>query len=201
MDYERYYKPPQLTPPFYVVSDTHFFHDNIVKYSGRDKQLERLIGPDQARRIDHNEYMVQRWNQIVGPENKVLHLGDLFCWYKNGKEKFERQILSRLNGDKYLILGNHDKESVGEYRRMGFTVVDPFMLVIDGQKVSFNHYPLPVGEVRPGEIRVHGHIHNSGYSLTADRHDKRSTPTRHGHINVSVEVIDYTPILISDLLS
>lgn len=189
-----------LKPPFFVISDTHFFHDNIVKYSGRDKQLERLIGKDEARRTDHNEYMVRQWNSIVGDEDKILHLGDLFAWFKDGKQKFEQRILPRLNGDKYLIIGNHDEEPVSEYERMGFKVVEPFILVINGQKVSFDHYPWAYNEDHPGEIRVHGHIHTNGYPLTSNWREG-CVPTRPRQINMSVEMIGYTPIPVLDLLS
>ncbi len=201
MKYTRYYAT-QIVPefPFYVISDTHFYHDNIVKFSGRDKQIEWLIGPDTAERIDHNEYMVQRWNQVVGQDDRILHLGDLFFWRNNGPEKFEEDILPRLNGDKYLIIGNHDKLKVVEYERMGFKVIEPFTARICNRTVSFDHYPLPWNVNRPGQTHIHGHIHNNGYPIAADWREG-SVPTRPGQINVSVEMIDYTPILISDLLS
>ncbi len=192
-EFAKYYDgPPKLTAPFYVISDTHFYHDNIVKYSGRDKQIERMIGPDRARRIDHNEFMVQKWNSVVTDSDKILHLGDLYVWFKGGREKFEANILPRLKGDKYLIIGNHDRDEPSEYERMGFTVVRPFSAKINGRKVSFDHYPWAYNEEHPGEI--------NGYPIAADWKEG-SVPSRHGQINVSVEMIGYTPILITDLLS
>lgn len=186
--------------PFWVVSDTHWFHNNIVTYSGRDSQIAWLLGPDTAKRIDHNEFMVERWNEAVGPDDRVLHLGDVYFWRNPGREKFEEEILPRLNGDKYLILGNHDKDKPSVYERMGFKVIKPFGMKINGRQVTFDHYPLDRLVEYTGTIHVHGHIHNSGYSLTDDRHDHRSTPMRLGHMNVSVEMIDYTPQLITDLI-
>jgi calcineurin-like phosphoesterase family protein len=188
-----------LEPPFYVVSDTHWYHDNIVRYSGRHEQIAAMIGPDKSKRIDHNEYMVEKWNSVVGPDDRVLHLGDVFFWRGEGKAKFERQILPRLNGDKYLILGNHDKEPASEFEQMGFKVLDPFTQIINDRKVSFSHYPWNWDEDHPGEIRVHGHIHNSGYPIT-DNWREGTIPTRPRQINVSVEMICYTPVPILDLI-
>lgn len=215
-----------LSPPFYVISDTHFFHDNIVKFCGRDKQLEWLIGPDEAERIDHNEYMVQKWNEVVQPGDPVLHLGDVGF----GKNPWQtEQMVKRLNGDKYLLYGNHDKpirknpsknpsknpdhvdgqrsqDSRGrfDYEAMGFTVLEPFEIQYRDWAVSFNHYPEDPGVLsRAGKhIRVHGHIHNNGYPSQPGEGGWRfgTTTTSPCQINVSVEEIDYTPQSITKLL-
>lgn len=181
----------------YVVSDTHWFHDNIVKYCNRAEQVAMLSGkkPDLYA---HNEYMIQQWNSVVGSDDIILHLGDLFCWFKQGQFKFEGQVLPRLNGNKYLILGNHDKSKPSEYEQMGFKIIDPFTTEINGLKVSFNHYPWKFDEYHDDEIRIHGHIHNGGYPKTSNWKDG-VTGTSPRQINVSVEVIDYTPQRIIDL--
>lgn len=183
---------------FYVVSDTHFFHDNIVKYCNRAKQIRDLTG----RRTDvytHNYYMVERWNSVVGEDDVVLHLGDLFAWFKDGKTKFENQILPKLNGKIYMIRGNHDKETDAEYERMGITMVEPFADTWEGKTITFDHYPWEPGTYRENEIRVHGHIHNNGYPKTSKWQDG-AEPTQPNQVNVSVEVIDYTPQRIQDVL-
>lgn len=185
-----------LRPPFYVVSDTHWFHDNIVKYCSRDTQIATLTGRP-TDKYSHNEYMVDRWNSVVQPDDKILHLGDVFAWFKDGQAKFEERILPRLNGEKYLIIGNHDKAKPAEFERMGFTVVEPFTMEYQGRKVSFDHYPCPTAPV--GRVHVHGHIHNNGYPRTS-RWQDGSDPSSPKQINVSVEVIDYTPKRIDELL-
>lgn len=189
-----------LEPPFYVVSDTHFYHDNIVKYCDRHPQIAALIGPRKpVHTVDHNAYMVERWNAVVGPDDKVLHLGDLYAWFKDGRTKFEYNILPRLNGDKYLILGNHDKDKPAVYEEMGFTVLEPFETTINGRRVSFSHYPWEFNEFHEGIIHVHGHIHNNGYPKTSNWADG-TEPTQPNQINVSVEMIDYAPQKITDLI-
>jgi calcineurin-like phosphoesterase family protein len=50
--------------PFYVISDTHFFHKNIIKYCGRP--------------FDHEVMMIKRWQRIIRDSDTIVHLGDLF---------------------------------------------------------------------------------------------------------------------------
>jgi calcineurin-like phosphoesterase family protein len=175
-----------LTPPFYVISDTHWFHGNIVKYCGRD--------------MNHNNIMVERWNKHIDPDDYVLHLGDL---YMNRNEKkrneFLCEIAPQLNGRKFIILGNHDYEGVEFYTACDFNVIKPFMMKYKGYEVSFDHYPCNRGVIQKGDcqIRVHGHIHNHGYQSV---HEKKKERKRYGNINVSVEEIDYTPQPITRLL-
>ena len=53
-----------------------------------------------------NEAIVERWNKIVKPNDSVWVLGDLIlCNNVTGI-----QYLKRLNGQLYIIFGNHDTE-------------------------------------------------------------------------------------------
>lgn len=167
-----------LKPPFYVISDTHWLHDNIIKY--------------QKRPYDHDVMMLKRWKRTVKEEGAiVLHLGDLVHWREELQEKFEWWIAPELTGKKYLILGNHDDKNI-DYTRFGFTVIKPFSIKYRGYDVSFGHYPKMF---EPGEkvIHVHGHIHKNGYG--------RDEPSRFGNINCSVEVLDYRPHRVTRLLN
>lgn len=165
-----------LSVPFYVISDTHWFHGNIVKYSDRP--------------VNHERLMEKRWREVVPPNGVVLHLGDLFFGGTQGYTKFF-EIAPNLPGEKYIILGNHDKKKF-DYEALGFTVIKPFKLTYRSYEVSFDHYP-KVLEEGDKTIHVHGHIHNNGYA--------RNEPTRWGNINVSVEVMDYRPHRIARVLN
>ncbi len=171
----------KLEPPFFIISDTHFFHKNIVKYCDRD--------------LGHNEIMEKRWHETVGLDDTVLHLGDLvFTRDRAKQDRFFNDIAPYLPGNKYLILGNHDRDDwIDRYEAAGFTVIPPFTIDYRGWRVSFDHYPL-LNLKGKKLIRVHGHIHNNGY------HEEFTTRDLSGNINVSVEVIDYTPQPITTLL-
>ena len=78
----------------FFTSDTHFYHANIINFCGRPfKNVEVM-----------NETLIANWNSVVGPDDIVFHLGD-FCL---GGSAEWTNILNRLNGKIYLIVGNHD---------------------------------------------------------------------------------------------
>ena len=80
----------------YYISDLHFFHDNMnTKMDKRGFESLEVM----------NEYMISQWNKKVRKNDEVVILGDLSI------EKGEKtnEILRRLNGRKYLVVGNHDR--------------------------------------------------------------------------------------------
>ncbi len=78
----------------FVTSDSHFGHTNIIKYCNRPfKSVEEM-----------DAELQRRWNEIVTPDDVVYHLGDV-CLRKSMTSHWARE----LNGQKYLILGNHDR--------------------------------------------------------------------------------------------
>lgn len=192
-DQPRSWEHDTLLPPFHVVSDTHWFHANIVKYCDRP--------------LNHDEIMVERWNQVVDPDDVVLHLGDLFMSKRRNVERFREEITPWLNGHKYLILGNHDDKRL-DYESLGFEVIKPFSIEwtrVDDDPLSsrtvrpivveFAHYPRQ--EYAKDVLRLHGHIHNNGYGTEPGV----KIASRRGNVNLSVEVIDYTPQPVEFVLS
>ena len=91
----------------FVKSDTHFNHKNIIKCCNRPyKDVEEM-----------NEAIISNWNNSVTNDDIIYHLGD----FGFGTKEELKQIFNRLNGQKYLIMGNHDKK-VGRnyYFELGF---------------------------------------------------------------------------------
>lgn len=177
-----HFKP--LYPPFLITSDTHFGHANIVKYCNRPE--------------DHEELMIKNWNQMVKPTDTILHLGDVFMG-KDSFEKFKDNIAPRLNGNKYLILGNHDKAKV-DWKLLGFDVIDPFSIPYQGWEFEFDHYPTEkTDKIYPGQnrIRIHGHIHNGSYNFGNGKGRSKIKPN---HVNLSVEVTNYSPVHAIDIM-
>jgi calcineurin-like phosphoesterase family protein len=191
----------------YVVSDTHFGHDNIVGFCHRPP--------------DHESIMMERWAQAVPEDATVIHLGDIS--YRRTRF-FERMVAPHLTGArKLLILGNHDTARPSLYRAAGFQIAMPFMLpvspfgdsklyvpgnyrglTVDQAQskwvVSFAHYPWGEredvsGPIPDNHIRVHGHIHNNGYFREG------FVPFLRNHINISIEQTKYRPVNLANLLS
>lgn len=156
----------------FIISDQHYNHNNIVKYSMRP-------GYDPYGNHDfekHNALMLENMQRLVRPNHKVLNLGDIAM----GKRE-DAEMLASLPGDNYLLLGNHDKWGIPFYENLGFKVIVPFEFQEDGFDISFTHYPRR--QLRAKEINVHGHIHNNPCDYLTRRHN-----------NMSVEVIGYQPL-------
>lgn len=173
----------------WVVSDTHFGHENIVGYCSRPE--------------DHDQLILEQWRAYVPDDATVLHLGDI-CWKSNGW--FKHTVAPRLTGArKLLILGNHDKGRPSFYRDCGFKIVRPFQIDFKGQIVSFDHYQAG-GDLHNNEWRLHGHIHNNGYydagrdPESGDRLPHVLVPFLRNHINLSVEQTRYRPVNLKLLL-
>lgn len=53
---------------------------------------------------EHDNVLVEKWNAHVGPRDRVYHLGDFAL---GGKDN-AAEVANRLNGEIYLIRGNHE---------------------------------------------------------------------------------------------
>ena len=90
----------------YFISDTHFHHSNIIKYCNIPfKDINEM-----------NETIISNWNSIITKDDVLYHLGD-FCLSNDDEIK---NIFNRLNGNKILIRGNHDRKPVKFYENIGF---------------------------------------------------------------------------------
>lgn len=77
----------------FFTSDTHFGHENIIKFCKRPYQSVEEM----------NEALIENWNKVIGKNDTVFHLGD----FALGGSTVWNNTLDRLNGKIYLIFGNH----------------------------------------------------------------------------------------------
>lgn len=184
-----------ITKDTFIIADTHFGHENIYKHEPVRRQI---LGnyPDQR--------MVELWNEKVTPSDTVFHLGD-FAWKGDSIETFAK----KLNGNKILLRGNHDKGKE-MYLSNGFTeVIDysakahPAYIIseVDGMKILFSHYPIvsdgydhvkwkilsDIFDANGCNINIHGHVHSM------DLNEKYC-------INASVEAIGFVPVRLGNLI-
>ena len=158
----------------YLIADTHFNHNNIIKYCNRPfKDIEEM-----------NKIIINNWNSIVDKDDIVYHLGD-FLLGDNISD-----FVSKLNGKIYLVRGNHDGKSIDFYNKIGLEVV-PTQTKLEEFKIILSHRPLADNQIPDGYINIHGHIHNAKLDGSFDSSK---------HKCVSVEVVDYRPIEIGNLL-
>jgi calcineurin-like phosphoesterase family protein len=135
--------------------------------------------------------MQWNWHEVVDPTATVLHLGDVQVWYNELEMATASRIVRGLPGKKFLIKGNHDKYKDSYYEALGFTVIPEFITEYAGRRFLFSHYP-DVNRLGEWDVNIHGHIHNSGYPPSINR--------ARDYRNISVEVMDYTPVRFSDVI-
>jgi calcineurin-like phosphoesterase family protein len=162
----------------WVISDTHFNHENIIGYGQRPFYNV----------TDMNETMIERWNSVVKDTDKIYHLGDV---YMSDGDRMN-SILHRLKGKKRLILGNHDNGR-DQILQKHFKKIDVWRDFRDFG-LLLTHVPVHQSALRRGFkrgkeeslVNIHGHIHQN---------KSPDGPYR----CVCVEHTDYFPINIEEL--
>ena len=159
----------------YFTSDLHFGHYNITKYCP-------LTRGHFSTTDEMNEEIIKNCNDVVGPDDNLYILGDVSMH----NPSLAIKMLKRMNGKKFLVLGNHDKvkgkkealqefydcfEWVEEYKEI--YVQD--LSIPSGkkrQKIIMSHYAFRVwnGQVR-GTWMLYGHSHGALPALTNNSMD------------------------------
>lgn len=193
----------------YYISDLHFCHASL-----NDHMDMRGF----ASVEDMNEYMIKQWNSKVRLWDDVVILGD-FCISPKGAEV--NAILERLNGTKYLIVGNHDRYLTNkDFDLKHFKWIEPYKELHDNKrKVVLSHYPIMCynGQYRLDEqgnakvYMLYGHVHNTldEYLINDFQNQTRQYERRlHGTdqivhipchmINCFCQFSDYVPLTLDE---
>lgn len=166
----------------YYISDTHFSHENIIKICNRPySSVEEM-----------NNDLIYKWNNKVKPDDIVYFLGD-FAHKSSLDEAFN--IMKQLNGKKYYIRGNHDKDNFLIRCKSAKLIesIDDYKVINDNNRmVVLFHYPIEDWDGQyHGSYHLFGHIHNNTHNFY------RAFPKR---FNVSVEVVGYEPRTLDELI-
>ena len=156
----------------YFTSDHHFGHANIIRFCNRPfANVEEM-----------NETLIARWNEKIQPQDEVYHLGDFGL---NSKEELAA-ILDRLNGKKYLIVGNHEGAALQNKSKFQWTKEYHELKVNDPecangvQRIILFHYAMRVWRSdHRGTWHLYGHSHNNlpdiaeslSFDVGVDAHD------------------------------
>ena len=159
----------------FFTGDTHFGDRRVLRFDHRPF-------PDLAA---HDAAIVERWNETVGPEDEVWHLGD-FALGPNRQQIFE--LLASLNGRKHLIVGNNDELDTLE--APGWASLQHYAEIeVDGRRLVLCHYPFRTwNDIGRGVIDLHGHSHG------------RLTPAPRQY-DVGVDVWDFRPVTLATILA
>ena len=157
----------------FFIADTHFGDGNIIVYEnrpfGNTEEMDRVI--------------MENWNNTVSENDMVFVVGD-FSFHDTEKTS---EICHSLNGEKFLVMGNHDTESEDYYYKCGFSGVSRYPIIYDNFWFV-SHEPLYINRSMP-YADIFGHVHgNPIYSDVSER-----------SFCVSVERINYTPVELSEI--
>lgn len=194
----------------YFTADQHFCHKNIITY------CDRPFASTDAGTRRMNERIVHEHNDRVGPDDTVIHLGDLGF----GVETHE--WVDRLNGTKLLVMGNHDYGSLSRTKinqRFDSVFDDPLELTVGVETVMdqaddrVGRWSLPetvwtdiFGDsmLQPHTVTIEC-VHNPDdrastdqFSLVAHIHD--AYKFIENQLNVGVDVWHFRPVSLNRVL-
>lgn len=167
----------------FFTADTHFFDTNVINFCNRPyKDI-----------TDMNEQFILNWNDIVPEDGIVVIAGDFA--FTGAVEKI-KTLLSRLNGKKYLVFGNHCVQN--KFQRPVVMQLfdwcgDILEFTIDDEvKFCISHYPFEFWT--RGAIHLHGHVHSGPKSNASEKPVFK--PMRY---DIGVDNCNYRPISYEEL--
>lgn len=180
-------------PKTFYISDTHFFHENIITFDNRPFETV----------TEMNEKIKENWNNTVSKEDMVYILGD-FSW------KFHDEaiaFLKSLNGRKRLIKGNHDKSHNSNFKNLFESITLYDKVEDEGRTVVLSHYPIVAydGSFKGRAIHLFGHVHvtTTEAKMVADyikRNKSEDFPMKMYNVGVMVSYINYCPQTLDYIL-
>ena len=163
------------------IADLHLGHKNVATRRGFESVEQ------------HDEHIITQWNSVVHKRDITYILGDVTM------EKADQYaLLDRLNGDKRVVLGNHD---LSKHVPKLLQHVQSVSGMESYKGIFLTHCPIHTMELEQRVSRnIHGHIHASfvmypvrlfGIKLF-DRVDRR-------YHCVSCEHVDFIPRTLKEL--
>lgn len=196
----------------FYISDTHFFHENVVKSAG-ERQFENR--PFETLNEMH-AVMKERWNSTITNADHVWIGGDM-TWKVNDNAI---AFISTLRGNKHLVLGNHCRVSDYRFRQLFVEITDYKEIQdnVDGKQrwVVMSHYPMMFWNHnrkyrRDGKlaknyaIHLYGHVHMSEeYELyqkfLRELNEERGIKCEAYNIGAMLPYMDYTPRTLKEII-
>lgn len=166
----------------FYISDIHLFHESVIADCNR---------PYQNIKEMHDDIIV-RWNKKVCKNDIVYIIGDVASPSNEEELKGVVDILRMLNGKKVLVIGNHDRESIKNFKfRKCFLDIKEYVRIYDGgKKVVLFHCPMEFWEGdKKGVIHIHGHVHNEPINKKINRY------------NAGVDVLGFEPKTLNEIVA
>ena len=198
---------------FYITSDLHFDHKNIIKYCNRPYEFS-LEGVAKM-----NEDILKQFDELPAGST-IINLGDIALNSSLKFDKLKEFVDKMKKNDKklWIVLGNHDREMnrrVKELKRfetpydlfiaLGFDRVFPFPFLLEG-KYLLSHEPVYLGK-EPVINCIAGHTHDISLSNDYFCHEcenfammqrvKKEGITQQTNLDIDTEKISKPELIIS----
>jgi len=161
----------------FVIADTHFGHENIIKYESRPfKSADEM-----------DAELIKLWNSTVSKDDLVYVLGDFTL---SRKMNVIKNLVNALNGRKILIMGNHDTRKPKDYIECGFEVATRKPMMVEPGVILMHEPFVDSSLIASNYIYFFGHVHAN--KTIMDDYDNC--------ICVSVERINYRPLNLDQLI-
>ena len=178
----------------FFTSDLHLNHDNVIKFCKR---------PFKDRK-EMQEKLIENWNNTVSNNDIIFNLGD-FNWFPSRHDT--KKVINKLNGEKYFLLGNHDKWNMYELiNDEKFHICQDITVLylktdIKQYEIVLCHYPLMCYSHSDYSncYQFFGHIHSlKGEPLTEFGKLLSLNPYQ---MDVGVDRWDYKPVEFNELIN
>ena len=153
----------------FFTSDLHIGHQKV--------SIERGFNSVE----EHDNFIISNWNKAINPTDTIYILGDIVFYPSINMDK-----ISKLNGIKNLIMGNHD-DKTNKYISLFNKVLGCHEYKRDDKRFILTHFPVSIESVRPRyDYNLHGHIHINDNVVPK--------PVSKYHFNLNLELHDYRPV-------
>ena len=151
----------------FVTADHHLGHAKILEYAARPfSSVEEM-----------DQELIRRWNEVVGEEDVVYHLGDFTLSNKRRASYYLSQLRGQIKMLSYPW--HHDCRWIGKVQ--GIEYLPPIVIV---QDITLCHFPMAAwNKSHYGALHYHGHSHG------------KMTPMKN-RIDVGVDCHNFYPVNI-----
>lgn len=156
------------TNRMFFTADTHFGDESIIRYENRPfSTVEEM-----------DSKLIEKWNSIISAEDEIFVLGDFSAYDKHKTA----EICKKLNGRKYLVMGNHDTHNELWYYDCGFESVSKYTIIYDNFWI-LSHEPLYINTNMP-YANIFGHVHNNPIYATVSPQSYCVSLERTGYVPI-----------------
>lgn len=139
----------------WVTSDIHLHHKAILSFCENTRKKWSVMDVNEM-----TDNLILDWNETIAENDLVFILGDVSF----GSLTNTAESLSKMNGEKILIIGNHDEKYVDKKLfNVWFKQMHRYLEIkYKGKGFVLCHFPIAEWNAcHWGAIHLHGHLHGN----------------------------------------